>query len=249
VVQKLLFYSASAAVGSGQVNSSDGDISSELTIYFIWVFVLLLRSVEIFDRRALSEEFGLSSAQEPQRVTSLKSRRGSNHAKEITESCSEPFTARADLVHSFGSHPASSVTNARERNCAKRFRLAQIHSLPCSTLFATLNAQEMNPGELREILSQPPAPHRPAHHAQRGTAAGRTSRTAAVRPLKSSRFPTLRYRTVQIQRCVRGKDFESTSRRSLPFYTCCIEKENYKSTTKMNSWTIAAKRKEKRKMT
>lgn len=66
----------------------------------------------------------------------------------------------------------------------RRLCLAQIRSLPCSTLSATLQAQEMNPGELRETLPQPPAPYRAAHHAQRGKAAGRTSRTAAVRPLK-----------------------------------------------------------------
>jgi hypothetical protein len=118
VVQKLLFYSASAAVGSGKGNSSDGDISLELTQYFIsGFFVLLVRSV--FDRRALSEEFGLSSAQEPRRVTLLKSPRGSNYAKEITESYSEPFTARADLSVRSVHTPQVLVTNVRERN-AKR---------------------------------------------------------------------------------------------------------------------------------
>jgi len=186
-----------------------------------------VRLVEKFDRRALSEEFGLSSVQEPQKVTSLKSPRGSNYAKEITESCSEPYLSTRAV------HTPQVLSRMRARETAQRgSALAQIHSLPCSTLFATLHAEEMNRGEVRETLSHPPAPHRTAHHAQRGAAAGRTSRTAAVRPLKSSRFPTLRYRTVQIQRCVRGKDFESTPRRPLPFYTCCIEKENMKGRPK-----------------
>lgn len=82
-----------------------------------------------------------ASAQEPQRVTLLKSPRGSDYAKEITESYSEPFTARADL----------SIRSVYTPQVLSRMRASAKEALPCTdTLFAMLYALCHAPGPRNE---------------------------------------------------------------------------------------------------